>query len=622
MARTIFYPKKTEKNDKYLILKKSPNIIGLIIHKFIKKQINIDERKLFVKELYVCLRNQHCMKIFTMVPNYLHLLHNLLNPDPNSEGADPEIKAVVQKLLKRFINYTLFEEEQCVFSLISLLEFETYMNSEKSSGLAIKKDDTPPAKQLAASNFLKLFKPIENVLNDCKEQLMKQEERKSGDELDKQPESAQLKKILLTNIPQFVFYYEYFITKFNKAIPSEESNIYSFTTTLFEFLFSTQMLHLVYPPIKQLPAELNANSLLKKYENTCYRNGGVLISMLSIIFIVLRFTKMAKEKIELLACCNDIFGLGKRRSGSQIGRSKTGQFQTTSKTTIENPTVGLKELLTDAAKKYPPIEIKQYMNSPLIETTNAEKLPDLLAQKDYLVLYEFCFYQVFKLLVRESRGLMRLRSSHREIDELDSDIQDILTMNADPNDDIDINFSPSVKYSEELVKFLLVLMSANGAGIKSGLTRSPTALELMRNEFTLQKIKYSKIIGYGTKVKSWMVFMKSVLDEFCEDYNEQNKPVKGSPDRSSSQYQSKTDELFHVCKVESVTGKGQKHGNIATKPIDDYMSLLPKAQEFIEKYCLEIAKDVIPSLRNGSLKPFRFVTTTSFLIGDYFSCVL
>ena len=67
---TVVQTRKLEKKS-IPLLKKDARTLGLIIEKFIKREISFSDRKKFLSDLSEALKNRHSMKIFLTVPNYL-----------------------------------------------------------------------------------------------------------------------------------------------------------------------------------------------------------------------------------------------------------------------------------------------------------------------------------------------------------------------------------------------------------------------------------------------------------------------------------------------------------------------------------------------------------------------
>lgn len=392
LMETILQVRQTEKQEKNFLLRKDSRTIGLVFEKFINRQINLGDRKKFLNELYTVLRSPFNLKIFFTVPNYLNLLHDLLNLDPNDENSDSDIRATVQKILRKFIYHILFLAEQNrVFDLIALIEFDTYLNSRsnKPSEQAPRREDIimiDNEQKMPSNNFFKLLKPIEFTLKEYKEQALKkhwQEESKneSATLLDKSTEvTSSSKKPIIANVTLFVYYYEHFLQKLGRNIEQEEVQILQFTNVLFEFLHFTQILHVTHPPMKPV-LELNSTNLFKRFEGICHRNGGPLISMLTILFTVLKYSKILNEKIGLLKCCSIILGLNRgRKNTEELQADSPIKRKGTSKeiSLAYNP---LRELIADSAKLYPVQEIKKDLSVSLFDPPNADRLPDLLLQK-------------------------------------------------------------------------------------------------------------------------------------------------------------------------------------------------------------------------------------------------
>lgn len=386
--RTVVQVRKNERLEKIPVLRKDPKAIGLVFEKFMRRQINFSERKSFLKELYVVLGYRYSMKIFVTVPNYLHLLHDLLNLDPNGDASDGDVRATVQKILRKFINFALFEDDQQrVFDLIALIEFSSYSNSiplRATEQISKRTENLFESDQKTVSqNFFKLLKPIEFTMKEYREKSQKKllEESKMNSEImtEKKLESYNTKKSIVPNICQFVYYLEYFLLKIGATIEQDEVQIVQFISNLFDFLYETQILHLIYPPMKSIPSEINSNVLMKKYESVCHRNGGPLISMLTIIFTVLRNAKIIPEKVGLLKCCAVLLGLQKndRTSDPNVSRHGSGMKDKPK----DGPPHPLKELMISAIKRYPGSEVKKDMSTSLVDSANADKLPDLLVQK-------------------------------------------------------------------------------------------------------------------------------------------------------------------------------------------------------------------------------------------------
>ena len=388
LIRTIIQVKKNDKLEKIPVFRKDYKAIGLVFEKFMKRQINLPERKSFLKELHAVLGYRYSLKIFVAVPNYLHLLHDLLNLDPNGDASDGDVRAMVQKILRKFISFALFEDDQQrVFDLIALIEFNSYSipSPLKQMELLSKKDEVMNDSDLKpfSHNFFKLIKPIEFTLKEYRDRNHKKhnyEETKINTEsiTDKKMENYNTKKSIVPNICQFVFYIEHFLLKAGKNIEQEEVQIVQFTSVLFDFLYDTQILHLISPSMKPIPTEIYPNAIAKRFEGLCHRNGGPLISMLTIIFTVLQNSNIIPEKILLIRCCSIIFGLYRHNRNSEAYSSKSAKERLKDSGSSSNP---LKDLLVNAAKCHPGSEIKKDMNMPLVEAANAEKLPDILTQK-------------------------------------------------------------------------------------------------------------------------------------------------------------------------------------------------------------------------------------------------
>ena len=644
LVQTILQTKLNDRQEKVPVLRRDVRMIGLFFEKFIKRQINAPQRKMFLKELYASIRYHYSMKILLCVPNYLNLLNDFLNLDPNEDGADGEVRTIIQKILRRFIIYTLFDEEQRVSSLIALMEFDSFPKQGKSafeSNLKKISGGPEPQSQLSNQNFFKLLKPIEVTFRDQKEFIIKswqqQEENKSDYELitNKTVEAMQARKTIFLNVSQFVYYYEYFLIKSGKAIEQEESQICQFTSTLVDFLHSTLLLYVVYPPVKQPPSELSSNNLGKRFENLCYRNGGLFISTLTIIFTILHNTKIVTEKIGLLKNVSTILGLNKRRSSPETTQNKTSPSPVySSKSDIgQNP---LKELFIEAAKKYPSNELKQYLITPLLESPNADKLPDLLLQKDLVMISEFCFSSLFKLISREVKISPIIKSStkHREFDEQDTEILEILQTNETADEFDQRGLLHSEKYIMELVLLLTEVLSINGTAIKTSIRQNYVPYDRDQDKgdkFSLKKIMNrsalpKKISETETRVKNNLASVKMDLEAFCEEYNDQNKPIRRQETSNVGDKQTfyqhplKVDVLIQLCKGDSPSNKGQKSTALSSKPtLSDPIDTLQSVREFISE-SKELKNEIAKALKNGTLKPIRFVKiymTISLIINKY-----
>ena len=390
LSRTIIQVRKNEKLEKILVLRKDLKTIGLVFEKFIKRQFDFPERKTFLRELYSVLRNQYSIKIFIQVPNYLHLLNDLLNLDPNGDASDGDVRATIQKILRKFITFTLLEDDQQrVSDLINLIEFNSLVStsSQKQIEQVSKKEEDAmdPETKLSSHNFFKLLKPIEFTLKEYKERFQKNdrlEESKSRIDSPNEKATNSFKKSIIPNILQFMSYFEHFLLKIGKVIEQEEVQIAQFTSGLFDFLHVTQILYLTLPAMKQIPLEIYANILVKKFESICYRNGGPIISMLTILFTVLKNSKIPTEKTGLLKCCGHILGFNYSSRGSEAFNFKAGvEIKTELKKEANNSANAFKNSLASASRNHSSSEVKKYMSLSLVDPTNADKLPDLLLQK-------------------------------------------------------------------------------------------------------------------------------------------------------------------------------------------------------------------------------------------------
>lgn len=319
-------PDDLTKGKKKKLFEEDSKMIGLILHKFTSKQISLSNKVVFLLELRSLLREASNMRAFLIAPHSLNFINELINLDYSAlrleEGYNKAIEqdmgVSIHKILRRFITHTLSSKD-CIFYLISLFE---YTNYSKQDGTVKENISTT---QGPAKNFFKMMTEIEYVLNTFKRDLVNapnktnssknegrqgKEESKSEGRSTNESALSELRSSLMENIPILVSYFEYVLSKV-KNFEQDETNIIQFTLNLFDFVHRLKLLFIIYPLIKRAPFDLNSNSLLKRYENVCYRNGGVLMSMIAILFTVLRRAKSKENKLIILQNYSHILFLNK-----------------------------------------------------------------------------------------------------------------------------------------------------------------------------------------------------------------------------------------------------------------------------------------------------------------------
>lgn len=381
LFRTVIQLKKNDKAERVAVFRKDYKMIGLILEKFIQKKLKPAERKSLLRELYVVVRNPYSMKAFLGVPNYLHFLNELLSLHSEEDGSDGEIR----KIFRRFISFTLFEEELHVFDLISLIEFDSSFKSKDSKVLLSKKEEMPTINESSASdNIYKLLKFIEAAISEFKEQLLKsQAQGANTTELptslnEKTLETIHSNKAFILNFTQFIYYYEYFLAKNHKRLEEQEKFICQFTVALFEFMYDTQILLVTYPSLKHVSGDINLGTITKRFENVCYRNGGPFLSILTSIFTVLKNTN-TEEKMGLLKCIFTVLALLRSKKSPEGDMKVLFTVAFSSKQQVhkdKNPQGN-----ESTTKKHTVLSVRQSMTPSLIEVQSNEKSPDLLVYK-------------------------------------------------------------------------------------------------------------------------------------------------------------------------------------------------------------------------------------------------
>ena len=360
-------------------LDEDPRIIGLFLRKFTSKHISYQNKERFLQELRYLMHSDSNIQVLLDAHHILHFLNELINIDyqalHSEEGftlnAEKDIVMLIQKILRKFINFALYTEQR-IFKLLTLFELNNTTTKDSASST------------LFASNFFKLMRTIEEVLTATKKRIFESPQTGSArfeetkTDLKHQARDVNSKQAMMGNIAMLVFYYEYIISKLGKNIEQDEVKICQFTLRLFDFTSKLNMLHFDGPNLKSAPFELQPSSYIKRFEGICFRNGGILLSMMTIICTVLKHIKMKDHKLSLLNCCWLLLTLDKSQRKETITNLMPPPHgkQASSKNTASS-THALKQLITTSNTMYSST-ISKFGATGLIEYAPNNKGEELL----------------------------------------------------------------------------------------------------------------------------------------------------------------------------------------------------------------------------------------------------
>ena len=365
-------------------------MIGLVLTKFIKKQFSFKARVDLMTKLQYMLKITINIKYFLDVPNYLHFLHELININETQvtleEGYTPDVLREIAHaklhIMRAFTYYTLFLEDRAK-DLLALFEFDAYL---KPVGTSDQGKTVDSYSTTAGMNFFHALPHLEHVLNKIRTQLNKA--KAEDNQSDVEDKLLKEKKNFLSNISQFLTFYENFVNNQDRFEQEHlQLKISKFTCLLFDVLYTTNLLYIVSPSVKYAPNELNSVMLARKYDGVCHRNGGLFLSMLTILFAVLKHITISSEKITILKCLWQLLSLRPSRKGSEgafmlprLTPVKATSEQVTG--SRDTPTGGtLESQFTIAYKRYKNIDIRQQLTPTIVDYSIQDKSSDILLQK-------------------------------------------------------------------------------------------------------------------------------------------------------------------------------------------------------------------------------------------------
>lgn len=388
LMRLVTKEDDTKSGKRIRVFEDDLRMIGLILRKFTDRQITFPNKEKLLEELKELLIHSRNMKMFLLAPHALFFLSELINFDYSvlnkEDGYTPRsetnIKTLVPEILRNFIEYALYHEDH-VFDLISVLEIKNYTFT--SDGIQRE----PSSFASLGNNFSKMLKNIEYILKRMRERLSQKpktiasipeldetkRESRTNTVISKDNTKEELTKKLMITVPVLVYYYEYILSRVGKNFEQDEEKICEFTRQLFDFLHKVQFLHLDAPVIKPAPFELSASSFLKRFESNCHRNGGILLSVMTILSTVLRHCKIKNNKLSMLNCCWRILCIERpeRRADSMLSAASPSQASSSESCSLD-------KTMKETNARYSAYNMKQILGVPMMEYPSYEKHDNLL----------------------------------------------------------------------------------------------------------------------------------------------------------------------------------------------------------------------------------------------------
>lgn len=194
--------------------------------------------------------------------------------------------------------------------------------------------------------------------------------------------------------------------------------------------------------------------------------------------------------------------------------------------------------------------------------------------------------------------------------EKDSEIEEILETNQLPGDLSSMEIPLSSKYSNELLRLLIEVLTVSGIGVKATLNQHIGNDSSMKKPSSLNNSQRKVSEAHKQKPGAFKV----ELEKLCDEYNDQKTLRRQETSSLSIDRQMtlkvaiKIDELFFLCNIESNPGKVQNRASNASKLIKDPDEILQNVTRFIQINQEELKKEIVTTLKNSTLKLPRLVT--------------
>ena len=229
-----------------------------------------------------------------------------------------------------------------------------------------------------------------------------------------------------------------------------------------------------------------------------------------------------------------------------------------------------------------------------------------------LLIYEFCFYELFKLICIEIQGVKR-----NEENEMKS------VMSESSNDTSVRDSLHTNIFLIELVMLLIKIISVSGNGIKHALHQFYISdLSSVKSSLSTKKSPqlHSSLLKKPTETetiyKSNFSSAKLDIDRICEQYNDQNRQIRRQETGNVTEKQiiqqsnMKVDELFVLCSTEVSPSKEIKKTSIENKNSEDPLEVFSNIIEYIQINSETLTNEILFTQKSNSLQCLRLVILT------------